>query len=137
MLKFRMKSYALALTVVAALALGLAGCENKDLSAPGPDKPIQVDDSPRPTSSLTPTTETTSGMATAVLIVPGMTCGSCPETVKGIVSGFEGVKKVDCDQKSLTATVQYDPEKTNATRIAESLGKADSHYKATVKNAKG
>ncbi|MCW5939734.1 MAG: cation transporter [Fimbriimonadaceae bacterium] len=128
--------------VALVVGFGLTGCENKDLSAPGPDKQIQIDDSPRPMSKAEPaaevqhvakTDQAPSGLKTAVLSVPGMTCGSCPEIVKEIIAKMDGVQKVGTDQKTLTATVQFDPKKTDANKIAEQLGKANSHYKATIK----
>jgi mercuric ion binding protein len=128
---------------MAALVLAV-GCANKDLSAPGPDKQIQIDDSPRPmsaapapsgTAPVAAASEGRGELQTAVLSVPGMTCGSCPEIVKGILSKMEGVRSVGTDQKALTATVRFDPAKTSAQAIAEGLGRANPHYKATVKSS--
>jgi copper chaperone CopZ len=55
--------------------------------------------------------------------------------VKGIIEKMDGVEKVRTDQNTLTATVQFDPKKTDAMKIAEQLGKANSHYKATIKTS--
>ena len=68
---------------------------------------------------------------TAVLSVPGMTCASCPITVKKALNKVAGVEKVDINYEKREAAVTYDDAKTNV----EALTKAtkDAGYPSTVK----
>lgn len=63
--------------------------------------------------------------------VPGMTCALCPVTVKAAMSGVVGVKSVEVDFDSLSATVIFDPALTNAAAIAEASAQAG--YPAAVR----
>lgn len=45
---------------------------------------------------------------------------------------MKGVKKADADGPSRTASVEFDPEVTQAETIAANLGKAQARYKASV-----
>ncbi len=68
---------------------------------------------------------------TAVLSVSGMTCASCPITVKKALNKVTGVEKVDINFEKREATVTYDDAKTNV----EALTKAtkDAGYPSTAK----
>lgn len=57
---------------------------------------------------------------TATLDVPGMTCSTCPITVKKALNKVSGVSKVDISFEKKQAVVTYDDAKTNV----ESLVKA-------------
>lgn len=75
----------------------------------------------------------TGQLKVAVLEVPGMSCGSCPKTVKEMLQGMKGVKKADADGPSRTCIVDFDPKVTSAEKLAAALGRANSHYEAKVR----
>jgi mercuric ion binding protein len=64
------------------------------------------------------------------LDMQNMTCAMCKFTIKKALQGVDGVQKADVDFDSKTATVTFDPQKTNS----EALIKATTHagYPATV-----
>ena len=47
-----------------------------------------------------------------------MTCAACPITVKKAMGKVSGVSSVDVDFQAKTATVTFDPERTDASAIA-------------------
>jgi copper chaperone CopZ len=57
----------------------------------------------------------------ATFKVNGMMCGSCENAVKGAVTKVEGVKSIDADSGAGTATVAYDPAKTDEGKIAAAI----------------
>lgn len=63
--------------------------------------------------------------------VPGMTCATCPITVKIAMSGVEGVQSVEVDYETRSATVLFDPVLTDAASIAEASAQAG--YPADVR----
>lgn len=63
--------------------------------------------------------------------VPDMTCALCPLTVKTAMSGVDGVQSVDVDFDTRSATVIFDPARTDAAAIAEASAQAG--YPANVK----
>jgi len=72
---------------------------------------------------------------TVVLDVPGMTCKFCPITIRKALNKVPGVTEVKAEFNTKTATVTYDPSKTNI----ESLIKATTNagYASTLhKNEK-
>lgn len=56
--------------------------------------------------------------------VANMTCATCPIAVKKAMSAVQGVRSVKVDFGSKTATVEFDPELTNAAAIAAASGNA-------------
>ncbi len=66
---------------------------------------------------------------TATLKVEGMTCASCKVTVRTAARKVDGVAKVDVDVDAGTATVTYDPRRTDPKAIAEAITGAG--YRAT------
>lgn len=68
---------------------------------------------------------------TATFDVPGMTCALCPVTVRKAMEGVEGVRQVEVDFESRTATVVFDPSVTTVEAIA--AASANAGYPATVK----
>ena len=56
--------------------------------------------------------------------VPGMTCATCPITVKIAMSGVQGVQSVEVDFDTRSATVLFDPALTDAAAIAEASAQA-------------
>ena len=72
---------------------------------------------------------------TITLDVPGMTCKFCPITIRKALKKVPGVVNVKSEFKTKTATVTFDPSKTNI----ESLIKATTNagYASTLhKNEK-
>ncbi len=68
---------------------------------------------------------------TVSLDVPGMTCKFCPITIKKALEKVPGVIDAKADYKTKTATVTFDPDKTNV----EALNKATANagYPSTLK----
>jgi mercuric ion binding protein len=66
--------------------------------------------------------------------VEGMTCATCPLTVKAAVKKIAGVQTVSASVEKKNAEVTFDPAQTNA----EAIGKAITNvgYKATPKRCK-
>lgn len=64
-------------------------------------------------------------MQTVTLSVPGMTCATCPITVKKALRKVEGVSKIDVNLENLEAVVTFDDAKTNVqtlTKATENAG---------------
>ena len=68
---------------------------------------------------------------TVTLAVPGMTCATCPITVKKALTKVTGVTKVDVDLDKLQAVVTFDDAKTTVTALAKAT--TDAGYPSTVK----
>ena len=58
------------------------------------------------------------GEAYAELQITGMTCDGCAQTIRRGLGRELGVRSVSMDWKSGRARVQFDPEATDADRIA-------------------
>ncbi len=70
--------------------------------------------------------------------VSRLTCGSCVERIREAVTSLDGSSKVETDVALARSIVEFDPEKIDADRIAETITKAG--YPATilfVKNSQG
>ncbi len=76
--------------------------------------------------------EVAAALAEVRFDVPDMTCETCPITVKFAMSRVEGVRSVEVDFDSRSATVIFDPALTDAAKIAEASAQAG--YPATVQN---
>ncbi len=61
---------------------------------------------------------------TATLSVPGMTCASCPITVKKALNKVEGVEKIEVSLEKKEAVVTFDDAKTNARALMEATKNA-------------
>ena len=57
-------------------------------------------------------------LRSATFVVAKMTCATCPITVKKAMSAVQGVRSVEVDFESKTATVEFDPKVTNVAAIA-------------------
>lgn len=68
---------------------------------------------------------------TVTLAVPGMTCATCPITVKKALTKVTGVTKVDVDLDQLQAVVTFDDAKTTVTALTKAT--TDAGYPSTVK----
>lgn len=68
------------------------------------------------------------------LSYPGMTCSSCPITIKKALMKVDGVKQVKTDLDKKEAVVMFDDAKTNPVKM--SAASTDAGYPATVKAEK-
>jgi mercuric ion binding protein len=75
---------------------------------------------------------------TATIHVSGMTCSTCPVTVRHRVKQMKGVHDVIVDYEaasaSATATITYEDSEQSPGAIAQTISKLG--YPATVKDAK-
>lgn len=53
--------------------------------------------------------------------ISGMNCGSCAKVIKYGLEEESGVKTVDVDFSSAKAYLEFDPEKTDKTKIREKI----------------
>lgn len=74
------------------------------------------------------------GIQTVTLDVQGMTCSSCPITVKIALSKVDGVQKVKASLEKREAVVTFDDQKTSVEKL--SLASANAGFPATLKAAK-
>lgn len=61
---------------------------------------------------------------TTTLSVPGMTCASCPITVKKALDKVEGVEKIEVSLEKKEAVVTFDDAKTNVKALMEATKNA-------------
>ncbi|MGE3343496.1 MAG: mercury resistance system periplasmic binding protein MerP [Vicinamibacterales bacterium] len=71
---------------------------------------------------------------TVTLDVPGMTCETCPITVKLAISKVSGVNKVAVSFEKREAVVTFDDAKTTIDAVLKAT--KDAGYPATVKDRK-
>lgn len=71
-------------------------------------------------------------MQTVTLSVPGMTCESCPITVKHALSKVDGVSKTDVSFEKRQAIVTFDDAKTNVQKLTKAT--QDAGYPSSVKH---
>lgn len=69
---------------------------------------------------------------TVVLSVPGMTCTSCPLTVKAALKKVDGVSEIDVAYKPKEVTVTFDDTKTKIGELTKAT--ADAGYPSHPKN---
>ena len=60
-------------------------------------------------------------MQTVVLNIGGMNCGGCVKNVTGILQGVDGVASAAVSLEEKTATVSFDPAKTNPAALIEAV----------------
>ncbi|MBC8772547.1 MAG: mercury resistance system periplasmic binding protein MerP [Stenotrophomonas sp.] len=68
---------------------------------------------------------------TVTLSVPGMTCATCPITVKKALSKVEGVIAAKVTWEPKEAVVTYDDTKTTPAALTQATGNAG--YPSTIK----
>lgn len=68
---------------------------------------------------------------TITLDVPGMTCKFCPITIRKALKKVPGVTKVKSAFETKTATVTFDPTKTNIETLIKTT--ANAGYPSTLK----
>jgi periplasmic mercuric ion binding protein len=71
------------------------------------------------------------GIQSVTLDVKGMTCASCPLTVKQVLKKVPGVTEVSVDLKSESALVKFDSEKTKPEQLAKAV--SDVGFPTTLK----
>lgn len=67
---------------------------------------------------------------TVTLSVPGMTCATCPITLKKALNKVEGVKHIEVNLEKKEALVTYDDAKTTVEALLEATTNAG--YPSTV-----
>ena len=70
-------------------------------------------------------------MQTVTLSVPGMTCESCPITVKKALSKVDGVSKTDVSFEKRQAVVTFDDAKTSVPKLTKAT--EDAGYPSSAK----
>lgn len=68
---------------------------------------------------------------TVILDVPGMTCKLCPITIRKALERVPGVIEAKSDYESMSATVVFDPAKTDAAALTAAT--ADAGYPSTLR----
>ncbi len=62
---------------------------------------------------------TAAELQSATLVVEGMTCATCPITVKKLLTKTPGVTTANVNFVTHLAQVTFDPDKTNAEKLAK------------------
>ena len=70
-------------------------------------------------------------LQTVTLDVKNMTCSFCPITVRKALEKVPGVVKAKASYKTKTATVTFDPSKTNVEALTKAT--TDAGYPSTLK----
>ena len=78
------------------------------------------------------TTAAQAEIKTVTLAVSGMTCATCPITVKKALTKVDGVTKVDVDYDKRQVVVTYDDAKTSIEALTKAT--ADAGYPSTAKS---
>lgn len=78
----------------------------------------------------TATTQATA-LQTVTLDVPGMTCSFCPITIRKALSKVDGVIEAEAEYETKTATVTFDPSKTNVDTLIKTT--AEAGYISTLR----
>ena len=68
---------------------------------------------------------------TVTLSVPGMTCATCPLTVKKAITRVEGVSRIDVRYEQREAVVTYDDARTSVQKLTQAT--EDAGYPSSVK----
>ena len=71
------------------------------------------------------------GNQSVILEVKGMTCASCPLTVKQVLKRIPGVTDVSVDLQSGSASVRFDADKTQSIELAKAV--SEFGFPATLK----
>ena len=70
-------------------------------------------------------------MQTVTLSVPGMTCATCPITVKKALSKVDGVNKAEVSYEKREAVVTFDDAKTSVQKLTKAT--EDAGYPSSLK----
>lgn len=68
---------------------------------------------------------------TVTLDIPGMTCKFCPITIRKALEKVPGVTEAKASYDTKTATVTFDPDKTNVEALTKAT--ANAGYPSTLK----
>lgn len=74
----------------------------------------------------------TESIISAVIDIRGMTCNSCVQSIEGMISTANGVKKIKVDLDKKEGYVEFNPSKTTPDKIAEQI--EDMGFEAYVKS---
>ncbi len=66
------------------------------------------------------------------IVVEGMTCNHCVNSIKNAVGSLNGVQKVDVDLVTKKVTVEFDPEIVNGKQIKDAI--EDQGYDVTMEH---
>lgn len=77
---------------------------------------------------------TSEGSKRVVIPVEGMSCAACEIALRHALNGIEGVKKAEVSVASATATVEYEPLKTNPAKLATAIN--STGYRAALSSQK-
>lgn len=78
--------------------------------------------------------QTQTSSQSVTLDIQNMTCAMCPITIRKALQGVEGVNKANVDFASKTATVAFDPLKTNSEALIKATTNAG--YPASIRQPK-
>ena len=78
--------------------------------------------------------QTQNSSQSVTLDMQNMTCAMCKITIKKALQGVDGVQEVMVDSDTETATVTFDPQKTNSKSLIKATTNAG--YPATVRQPK-
>lgn len=81
--------------------------------------------------SLSATAGETLPDQTVILDIPGMTCSFCPITIRKALQKVDGVIAASADYDSKTATVRFDPARTNVSELIRAT--AEAGYPSTAR----
>ena len=87
-----------------------------------------------PTIYAEPSSQIQNSSQTIVLNVQNMTCSMCKFTIKKALSSVAGTEKVRINFEDKTATVMFNPQKTNSSALTKAITNAG--YPATVQSTK-
>lgn len=69
-------------------------------------------------------------MAQEIISIKGMMCGHCQATVEKAIKAVKGVESVKVDLAQKKATVEYDPNATDISKIKKSV--VDAGYEVVA-----
>lgn len=106
--------------LAAALLLGSTmGCDGPSpAAAPGPRETTQPQ---RAASVVDNSVRTSSDVHCATLTIGGMVCQGCAEAAEQALEKVAGVVSAEADFQSGTATVLFDPSRTNVGALAAAI----------------
>jgi mercuric ion binding protein len=87
-----------------------------------------------PTSYAESSGQVQNNSQTLVFNVQNMTCSMCKYTIKKALSSVAGTEKISINFEDKTATVTFDPKKTNSNALTKAI--ANAGYPATVQATK-
>ena len=67
----------------------------------------------------------------ACYVVEGMTCAACTVTLKAAVKKLDGISSVSASVEKKSATVEYDPKRTDADAIKKAIDSTGYRAKGT------